>query len=158
MKATASALAGAFLAALALAGCGGGGGTPYSFAVPAHWKQRTPTPHGLVAVYVREGGAALLTIRADAGTIVVSKRFVRSLDAQFRKRLAGYVPLTHKIVVTKAGPAFYFSYTQKQGGRLTSILLVPAHGKSYVLDAVSNPRLKAATHDIGTIFHTFVPH
>jgi hypothetical protein len=131
--------------ALVLAGCGGSNktvsGTGYHLTLPAHWHQVTRSvPAGVDAVYTRDGKTALLTIRSEA-----------------RVPVKGYVPLAHRILVTKAGPVFYFSYTQKSGGRLTSIILVPGHGKSFILDAVSNPDSKAATRDIASIFHTFVP-
>lgn len=154
------------IAALALvsAGCGGGShktstGPGYHFKLPAHWHRQTHSvPAGEDAVYVRNDHTALLTIRTEPRVPVISKRFIRGLDAEFGRRLKGYVPLAHRILVTKAGPVFYFSYTQKHDSRLTSIILVPAHGHSFVLDAVSNPKSKAATRDIASIFHTFVPH
>ena len=157
--------AAAAIAALALvvAGCGGGGKKPvstpgYHFTLPAHWHQETHSlPVGVDAAYVRDDHTALLTIGTDPRVPVISKRFIHSLDAEFGRRLKGYVPLAHRILVTKAGPVFYFSYTQKTSGRLTSILLVPGHGHSYILDAVSNPKAKAATRDITTMFHNFVP-
>ncbi len=153
-------LLGAVLA-LVVAGCGGGGktasGNGYHFALPAHWHSVAPSSAVEGAVYTRDGKTALLTIRSEARVPIVSTRFIKSLDAEFRKNLKGYVPLAHRILVTKAGPVFYFSYTQKSNGRLTSIILVPGHGKSFILDAVSNPSSKAATRDIASIFHTFVP-
>jgi hypothetical protein len=156
-----SALA-ALAAVAVLAGCGSGAGTgadagSYHLKLPAHWQQRSSTPAGVVAVYVRSDHTALLTIKSEPRRIGVSPRFAHGIDVQLRRRLKGYRPLSHQIVVTKAGPAFLFTYTQTVGGELTSILLVPARGRSYVLDAVSDPASKAATRDIGRIFHSFVP-
>lgn len=149
------------VAAAVLGGCGGGNGTEsgngYHFSLPAHWHKRSTVPTGVQAVYERDDHTALVSVRSEPRRIVISHRFIRSLGAQLRRQFRGYVPVAHRIVVTKAGPAFLFSFAQKAGGRLTSILLVPAHGKSYVLDAVSNPRSKAATRDVASIFKTFVP-
>lgn len=163
MRISLRALAAVAVLALVVSGCGvskhpSASGRDYRFTLPAHWHRVVRSvPVGVDAVYTRDDHSALLTIRTDQGTLVISKRFIGSLNAQFGRRLKGYVPLAHRIVVTKAGPAFYFSFTQKGAGRLTSILLVPGHGRSYVLDAVSTPSSEGATKDIASMFHTFVP-
>jgi hypothetical protein len=152
-------------AALVAAGCGGGGGgktstsaSPgYTFRLPPHWHRLKHAPAGIAAAYERNDTTAVLTIRKDRRVPVISRRFIHSLDVEFGKRLKGYVPLTDRIVVTKAGPVFFFAYTEKNVGRLTSIVLVPAHGFSYVLDFVSDPRSKAARHDMATIIQSFAP-
>lgn len=150
----------AAIAAVALiaAGCGGAKASPgYKFTLPAGWHQLTPRPAGVDAAYQRNDTTAVLTIRKDSRVPVISRRFIHGLDVQFGKRLKGYTPLDDRIVVTDAGPVFFFAYTQKTVGRLTTIVLVPAHGFSYVLDFVSDPRSKAARHDIATIIRTFAP-
>lgn len=153
-----AAVAAVAVVALVAAGCGGGKASPgYTFTLPAHWQRLSSVPAGVDAAYKRTGATAVLTIRKDPRVPVISRRFIHGLDVQFGKRLKGYVPVTDRIVVTKAGPVFFFAYTQKSVGRLTSIVLVPAHGFSYVLDFVSDPRSKAARHDMATIIHSFTP-
>jgi hypothetical protein len=138
-------------------GTGTGPGSGYHFKLPAHWQKRASTAAGVIAVYARSDHTALLTIRSEPRRIGVSPRFAHGIDVQLRRRLKGYRPLSHQIIVTKAGPTFLFTYTQTVGGKLSSILLVPAHGRSYILDAVSNPASRAATRDIAKIFKSFVP-
>jgi hypothetical protein len=142
---------------VALRGGGGGISGGYQFTLPAHWHELQSVPAGVDAAYERDDSTVLLTIRKDRRVPVISKRFIHGLDREFGKHLKGYVPITHRILVTDAGPVFYFAYTQKTNGRLTSIVLVPAHGFSYVLDAVSDPRSKPARRDLVTIIHTFQP-
>lgn len=151
--------------AVALAGCGSGGGagpskvsgSGYHFTLPAHWQKQSSTPAGVIAVYERSDHTALLTIRGESKRIAISRRFSQALGRQLRRRFRGYVPVAHRVLVTKAGPVLLFAYAQRRGGRLTSLLLVPAGTRSYVLDAVSNPTSKAATRDVASIFHSFVP-
>jgi hypothetical protein len=148
----------AAIAALALiaAGCGGSG-KGYTFTLPSGWSQIKSPPAGIMAAYERNDASSVLTIRKDARAPVISRRFIHGLDVQFGKRLRGYVPLTDRILLTDAGPVFFFAYTEKNLGRLTSIVLVPAHGFSYVLDFVSDPRSKQARRDIASIIHSFKP-
>jgi hypothetical protein len=145
--------------ALAMAGCGGGkSASGYTFTLPSGWHKLASPPVGVDAAYQRNDVSSVLTIKKDPRVPVISKRFIHRLDVEFGKRLKGYVPLTDRIVVTKSGPVFFFGYTQKNVGRLTSIVLVPAHGFSYVLDFVSDPRSAAARRDMATIIHSFVPN
>lgn len=144
--------------ALVVAGCGGGKPGPgYTFTLPADWHQLSSVPSGVDAAYERNDASVVLTIRKDPRVPVISRRFIHGLDVQFGKRLKGYIPLTDRILVTDAGPVFFFAYTQRNVGRLTSIVLVPAHGFSYVLDFVSDPRSKAARTDLATVVHSFKP-
>ncbi|MGH3009957.1 MAG: hypothetical protein ACRDLM_11210 [Gaiellaceae bacterium] len=144
--------------ALVVAGCGGGKSGPgYNFTLPADWHQLSSVPAGVDAAYERNDTKVVMTIRKNPRVPVISHRFIHSLDVEFGKRLKGYVPLADRIVVTKAGPVFFFAYTQKNVGRLTSIVLVPAHGFSYVLYFVSDPRSKAARQDMAEVIHSFAP-
>lgn len=142
--------------ALVAAGCGGSG-KGYSLTLPSGWHQIKPAPAGVVAAYERNDATSYLTIRKDSRVPVVSSKFIHRLDVEFGKRLKGYTPLTAQIVTTGAGPVFFFAYTQKNVGRLTSIVLVPGHDSSYVLDFVNDPRSKAAQQDMASIIHTFKP-
>lgn len=149
---------------LALAGCGGGGGngavnaSGYSFLLAPHWQQ-LPTPKGMVAAYRRDDHSALLTIRRTPGSPVITKAFLKTLDLRFHERLPGYVPLGAKIVDTRAGGVFLFTYTQKKSGKLTTIAVVPVQGKGYsfVLDAVMNSASATAGHDIVQMINSFAP-
>lgn len=135
----------------------GGNGKGYTFTLPADWQQTSPAPAGVVAEYRRSDHTGLLTIRSESRRIVISPRFVHGIDTELQQRLPGYRPLAHHIIVTKAGAAFLFVFIQRVGGRLTSILLVPAGSRTYFLDAVTTGTSKPATRDVGTIFHSFVP-
>lgn len=149
----------ALTVAAVAAGCGGGGkSTGYAIALPTGWHHVKAVPAGIDAAYQRSDATAYLTISTEQRVPVVSRRFIHSLDVEFGKRFKGYVPLTDRIIVTKAGPVFFFAYTEKNVGRLTSIVLVPAHGFSYILDFVTDPRSKAARQDMAKIIQSFKPN
>jgi hypothetical protein len=134
----------------------------FTVALPAHWHELTAAQlkalsKPAVAAYARDDGTALVTIRRAGAAPVISADFVHSLDQRFRSRLSDYVPVSARVITTKAGGAFFFSYVRRNLGTLDTIVLVPAGKQSYLLDSVSNPGSLAATHDVGRIINTFDP-
>jgi len=134
----------------------------FTFTLPSNWHELTPAElkklsKPAVAAYARNDGTALVTIRQEGAAPVISADFVQSLDQRFRSKLSDYVPVSARVITTKAGGAFFFSYVRQKLGTLDTIVLVPAGAHSYVLDSVSNPGSLAATHDVGQIINTFDP-
>lgn len=138
---------------------------PFSVKLPAHWKavsssQLSSANGPAIAAYERTDGTAVVLVRRGSTLPVISQQFVKTLDARFRKNLPGYAPLAARIITTKAGAVFFFSYVRRTGkkrGTVDTVVLVPAGDHSFVLDTVSNPTSTAAAKDLGSIIDSFRP-
>lgn len=134
---------------------------PFTLTLPANWRSlsiaKLTSQGPAIAGYERSDGRALVVIRRAAPLPSITQKFVKSLDAQFKKKLADYQPVAARIITTKAGAVFFFSYIRRKKGTLDTVVLVPAGDHSFVLDSISNPNSTPAARDVGAIINSFLP-
>ena len=60
-----------------------------------------------------------------------------------------------RIIETKAGKAFYFSYIRERKGTVHTVVIVPKGARSYALNTVSQGGEKRVARDIAQILLSF---
>jgi len=136
-------------------------GNPFRLDYPAAWQPlRRPElarmPGHPLAALDLAGGVASVTITRDVPA-EAGPRLVRQVRDDFEERLADYRLLSARLLRTRAGEIFVYSYVAPDAPALHTDALVPAGNHSYLLASVARPGAKTAVDGIAAIIRSFRP-
>ena len=138
----------------------GPSGDPFTIAQPEGWEslseaQLSALPGSPLAVIRQTDGNGIVVINTQAET----KGSLQKLSAKLVSKLQSAIPdfklVTAHTVNVKAGPALSISYARTKKGTANTLLVVPAAGRLYTLNAVVPAGQKGAAHDAGVILSSF---
>lgn len=135
-------------------------GSSYEIQYPDSWialsrEQLEALPESPLAVIQRKDGAGFFVLRQGGRASGNSERFAADLTQQLRKRIKDFSKRTVKIVKTRAGKAFYYSYIRKNRGTVHAIVVIPAGNRSYVINTVSSGQNAAAARQLAQMIVSF---
>jgi hypothetical protein len=138
----------------------GPAGEPFRIEHPETWLpfsaeelQALPAPP--LAVLRREDGKGIIVVRREKPFAGKLSGFARDLRRELGRRLPDFKAMSARLVLVKAGNAFFYSYVRERRGTVHTIVIVPAGSRSYVLNSVSHPGANHAAREIGEIISSF---
>ena len=155
-------------AALAVAGCGGGGDAsgPQSFPAgvkltyPPGWERIEDQDLALVegrplGGVRRKDGQGILTFRQVPATHEDAAGFATRIDRELRHRFPDISELSTRTVKTRAGTAFLASFVLSQTGSAQSIAVVPHGSKSFRIEANVPGDAPGSAREVAEIIRSF---
>ena len=172
--ALAAALIGAALAVAVLLGAGvtGGDSQPrskelrgpgFTLAYPAGWvplttEQLTELKGQATAIVRRPDGHGTVIVRRKAAPKDQSLRsLTRGLTAELGRRFDDFRFVSARVVQTRAGEAFLYTFTRSKAKTAQSIALVRVGSANYTLDAVARSDDPRAAREVAAIVRSFGP-
>jgi hypothetical protein len=130
-------------------------GNRFRLTYPDDWRRLggadlAALPRSTLAALQRKDGKGLVLIRREASAAGVSaSRLARDLNAEFRRRLPDYRLVSARLLTTRSGRVFFYSYVRQKQGTLHVLALAPAGDHSYILDAVADPGARDVAAEVG---------
>lgn len=117
-------------------------GNRFTIQYPPGWRPLSQSelaslPGQPLALLRRERGEGLLVVRREKRAPTDLETFSRRLTRELERRVPDFRKQRSRLVRTRAGRAFYFSYIRSRAGTVHTIVIVPAGDHSYALNTVS---------------------
>lgn len=139
---------------------GGSADAQYQIGLPKGWRALTKAelakvPSHPLGILRRNDGTGFLVIRRAGKLPSDLNAFSASLDKQFKSRFKDFKRQTAKVIKTRSGKAFFYSYLNKKKGTVTSVTIVPAKKGSFTLNSVSKGGEDAVARELGRMIVSF---
>jgi hypothetical protein len=138
----------------------GSSALPFTLKYPAGWsalgKEELATlPGKPLAVIRQKDGKGFVVLRAEGRAPANFDTFAGQLSTELSKRIPDYQKQSSRIIQTKAGKAFYFSYIRTRKGTVHTVVIVPKGARSYALNTVSQGGERGIARDVAQIILSF---
>ena len=138
----------------------GPSGTPFIVSQPEGWEslpedQLSALPGAPIGALRRTDGNGIVVINTQPGTKGSLQQLSRKLVSKLRNSIPDFKLVSAHTVLVEAGPALSISYARTKQGTADTLLLVPAAGRIYTLNAVVPAGQEDAAHDAGIILSSF---
>jgi hypothetical protein len=112
-------------------------------------------PGNPLAVVRRKDGKGYVILRREKQAPRNFSAFSAQLTRELDQRVPDFQRQSSRIVRTRAGEAFFYSYIRRRAGTVHSVLVVPAGERSYALNTVSRGGSEQAAREIARILLSF---
>jgi hypothetical protein len=138
----------------------GSGGATFSLDYPSNWSalskdELAKQPGSPLGELRRDGRSGLIIVRSEQKRARSDPKFARQVERELSHRFPDFQKGSSKVIRTRAGSAFYLSYSRSKAGTVNTVVVVPKGTSSYVLDTVSPAGNADAAREIGKIILSF---
>ncbi len=112
---------------------------PFTLSYPAGWKKMSESElnklaNPTLAGVTQEDGRGRLLVSSKKPVRKDLEKLSSELKRELKKRVSGFKEVSAKVIRVRAGPALFYSYTEKGTGTTQSIVVVPAGSRSYQMN------------------------
>jgi hypothetical protein len=137
-----------------------GPGKAFRIALPKGWRALSPTQlHTLKplpsAVLRRADGSATIVMHAAPALHGTPAQVLRALGSQLHARFHGFKQISARIAHLRGGAAIVYTFVRDPNGTVQTLVLAPAGGRLWELDAVMPGGRAAVARQVGAMLATF---
>jgi len=138
----------------------GSGTAPFSVIRPSGWEslseeELSALPGSPVAVLRESDGNGIVVINVEPPSKASLAQLSKQLQAKLSEQIPDFELVKAHTVQVRAGPALSISYARTQKGTANTLLVVPAAGHLYTLNAVVPAGQEGAAKEAGSILSSF---
>jgi hypothetical protein len=119
----------------------GPSGAPFTLTLPAGWAsvpedQLSSLPGSPLAVVQRTDGAGVVIINTQPPSNASLTALAKKVEKDLKKTIPDFKPIGTNTLNLEAGQAAVISYARTEAGTADTLVVVPAGGRIYTLNAV----------------------
>lgn len=138
----------------------GPAGTPFTVELPEGWKQ-APADQlanlqgSPLAVLQKADGTGVVIVNSQAPTTASLEALSKRLEAKLKQKAPDFKLLGTKTINVQAGQAISITYARTKENTVNNLVVVPAGGHLYTLNAVVPSGQKVAAQQAADIINSF---
>jgi hypothetical protein len=138
----------------------GSGAAPFTVTRPPGWEslsqqELSALPGSPLAVLRESDGNGIVVINVEPPSKSSLPQLSKQLQAKLSQKIPDFKLVKAHTVQVRAGPALSISYARTQKGTANTLLVVPAAGHLYTLNAVVAAGQQGAAQEAGSILSSF---
>jgi hypothetical protein len=132
----------------------------FRIALPKGWHALSPTQLRALkaaptAVLRRADGSATVVMRPAPALHGTPAQVLRALGSQLRTRFHSFKPVSARVARLRGGAAIVYTFVRDPNGTVQTLVLAPARGRLWELDAVMPGGRPAVARQVGAMLATF---